>query len=33
MNIEKFNIDVIVVNIQKMKCDIKVTVNMKLKGI
>ena len=31
-NIEECNIGVTVVNIQKMKCELKVTVNMNLQG-
>ena len=31
-NIEKCEIDVAVINCQKMKCDLKGTVNMKLQG-
>ena len=31
-NIEEYNIDVTVGNFQKMKCELKVTVNMNLQG-
>ena len=31
-NIEEYNIDVTVGNVQKIKCELKVTVNMKLQG-